>query len=77
VNEALPEKSQMVASIKLAKVVADAVTPFNVNALEASQAPIVAPVAPKPIPVVVNVTSASAGVHAATPWEQVPRAKLA
>ena len=76
-NDAFPKKSQIVASIRVASVPADAVTPFNGNALEPSQVAIVAPVAPKPIPVVVNETSALAGVHAATPWEQVPRARLA
>jgi hypothetical protein len=54
--------------------------PLSVNALEASHCAIVPDASPgglKLIPVVVNVTSALAVVHAAVPWLQVLRARLA
>jgi hypothetical protein len=54
--------------------------PLSGNALEVSQAAIVPDTSPgglKLIPVVVNVTSAFAVVHAAVPWLQVLRARLA
>ena len=50
------------------------------NVLDASQFAMVVDASPgglKLIPVVVNVTSALPIVHAAVPWLQVPRARLA
>src|SRR6516165_10773962 len=64
-TDILPTNSQIVGSIRLPDALSTRL--LSVKPLDASHAPMVSPVALKFTPVVVNVTSALAVVHAATP----------